>query len=93
MEEGIPVTITPRNSDVLVFEKDGETVFTKNSVNVDNPGGDATEGSFEKVIDSFFTKYFTQALEIETIYHSMWRHLGQGLESQQYMKLNLSHQL
>ena len=34
MEEGIPVTITPRNSNVLVFEK---------------------------VIDSFFTKYFTQA--------------------------------
>jgi hypothetical protein len=61
MEEGIPVVITPRNSDVLVFEKDGETVFTKNSVNVDNPGGDATTGSFEKVIDSFFTKYFTQA--------------------------------
>jgi hypothetical protein len=61
MEEGIPVTITPRNSDVLVFEAGGETVFTKNSVNVDNPGGDATTGSFEKVIDSFFTKYFTQA--------------------------------
>jgi hypothetical protein len=61
MEEGIPVVITPRESDVLVFEKDGETVFTKNSVNVDNPGGDATTGAFEKVIDSFFTKYFTQA--------------------------------
>jgi hypothetical protein len=61
MEEGIPVTITPRNSDVLVFEDGGETVFTRNSVNVDNPGGDATTGAFEKVIDSFFTKYFTQA--------------------------------
>lgn len=61
MEEGIPVVITPRNSEVLVFEKDGETVFTKNSVNVDNPGGNATTGAFEKVIDSFFTKYFTQA--------------------------------
>jgi hypothetical protein len=61
MEEGIPVVITPRESDVLVFEEGGETVFTKNSVNVDNPGGDATTGAFEKVIDSFFTKYFTQA--------------------------------
>lgn len=61
MEEGIPVVITPRESDVLVFEKDGETIFTKNSVNVDNPGGSATTGAFEKVIDSFFTKYFTQA--------------------------------
>lgn len=61
MEEAIPVVITPRESTVLVFEKDGETIFTKNSVNVDNPGGDATTGAFEKTIDSFFTKYFTQA--------------------------------
>ena len=61
MEQGISVVITPKNSGVLVFEENGETVFTKNSVTVDNPGGLATAGSFEKVIDSFFTKYFTQA--------------------------------
>jgi len=61
MEDGISVTITPKKSPVLVFEKDGETVFTKNSVTVDNPGGNATKGSFENIIDSFFTRYFTQA--------------------------------
>jgi len=61
MEEGMSVTITPKESSVLAFEQDGETIFTKNSVVVDNPGGDATKGSFEKVIDSFFTRYFTQA--------------------------------
>jgi len=61
MEEGMTVIISPRNSDVLVFEDNGEDVFTKNSVVVDNPGGNATVGSFEKVINTFFTKYFTQA--------------------------------
>lgn len=61
MEQGISVVITPKNSDVLVFEDNGETIFTRNSVTVENPGGNATTGSFEKVIDSFFSKYFTQA--------------------------------
>lgn len=61
MEEGIPVTITPTRSDVLVFEDNGETVFTRNPVDVNNPGGDFVQGSFEKTFDTFFTKYFTQA--------------------------------
>lgn len=61
MEEGIPVTIKPVRSDVLVFEDNGETVFTRNPVDVDNPGGNFVQGSFEKVFDTFFTKYFTQA--------------------------------
>lgn len=61
MEEGIAVKIEPRSSDVLVFEADGETVFTKNPVNVYNPGGDRVQGSFQKVIDLFFSSYFSQA--------------------------------
>jgi hypothetical protein len=61
MEEGTTVIIEPRNSDVLVFEDNGEEVFTKNPVVVTNPGGDATVGSFEKTMNTFFTKYFTQA--------------------------------
>jgi hypothetical protein len=61
MEQGIPVVIRPSRSDVLVFEEDGETVFTKNPVYVDNPGGIQTQGSFEDIFDSFFSKYFTQA--------------------------------
>lgn len=61
MEDGIPVVIKPKNSDILVFEDGAETVFTKNKITVASPGGDATTGSFEKVIDVFFNKYFTQA--------------------------------
>lgn len=60
MENGIPVTIRPKKADVLVFEADGRTIFTKNPVRVDNPGGNA-EGQFAKTFESFFSRYFTQA--------------------------------
>jgi len=59
MEQGQPVVIRPKNSNVLKFEVDGEEVFTKNPVVVENPGG-ATQAGFEKVFDSFFSRYFTQ---------------------------------
>jgi hypothetical protein len=61
MEEGTPVTIRPKKADVLVFEDGGETVFTKGKVVIQSPGGTATTGSFQKVVDTFFSKYFTQS--------------------------------
>lgn len=61
MEEGTPVTIRPKRSSVLVFEDDGETIFTKNPITIASPGGDETTGSFEKIVDTFFNRYFTQA--------------------------------
>lgn len=61
MEDGIPVRIVPKKADVLAFEENGEMVFTKGPVEVDNPGGTQVAGSFERVVDGFFNKYFTQA--------------------------------
>lgn len=61
MEEGAPVTIKPTKANVLVFEDGGETIFSKGKVVVQSPGGTATTGSFQKVVDTFFNKYFTQA--------------------------------
>lgn len=61
MEDGIPVTIRPKKSPVLVFEDGSETVFTKNPVTILNPGGGSAQRGFEKTFDSFFSKYFTQA--------------------------------
>lgn len=61
MEEGIPVTIAPKRSSVLVFEDNGETIFTKGPVEVLNPGGTQVQGGFEKTVNMFFSKYFTQA--------------------------------
>jgi hypothetical protein len=60
MELGRPVTIEPKNSDVLAFDVDGETVFTRDRVTVNNPGGDV-EGQFAKAFDTFFSRYFSQA--------------------------------
>ena len=64
MEEGIPVTIAPKNK-VLAFTIDGEEVFTSSPVRVDNPGGDV-KGEYEKVFDSFFNLYFKQSFLAST---------------------------
>ena len=61
MEYGIPVTIRPKVAQVLAFDDNGETVFTRGPVQVMNPGGTEVEGGFEKVFDMFFNKYFSQA--------------------------------
>lgn len=61
MENAISITISPRSSDVLVFEDEGELVFTTNSIFIEHPGGDAVAGSFGRVIDEFFLVYFTNA--------------------------------
>lgn len=67
MENAIGVTIEPRNSPVLVFEDDGETVFTMNEIYVANPGGDEVAGSFGRVVEDFFGNYFTNSLLIPFI--------------------------
>ena len=61
MENGIPVTISPKKSSVLVFEEGGNTVFTKGPITVRNPGGQYVVGSFERTIDEFILKYFKQS--------------------------------
>lgn len=60
MEVGVPVTIKPKKK-VLVFEEGGKTIFTRKNILVNNPGGVEVRGSYERVFDSFFTNYFTQA--------------------------------
>lgn len=60
MENGIGVTIRPKKATALRFEIDGEEVYTKNEVYVENPGGQ-TQGQFEKVINEFFGIYFKQS--------------------------------
>lgn len=61
MEYGVPVTITPKNANVLAFESNGDTVFTAGPVNVVDPGGVAAQGGFERTFNSFFSKYLSQA--------------------------------
>ena len=60
MENGIPVTITPKKN-VLAFKSGGETVFTRSSVRVEDPGGTEVQGSYERIFNEFMGRYFTQA--------------------------------
>jgi hypothetical protein len=61
MESGVPITIKPKASGVLVFNEGGKDVFTKRPITVENPGGPRVQGSYERVFDTFFKFYFTQA--------------------------------
>lgn len=62
MENDIQIVIEPKNSDVLVFENNGETVFTTNAIYIDHPGGDEVAGSFGETVSNFFDNYFTNGL-------------------------------
>jgi len=61
IENGLSVVIKPKTSEVLAFEEDGEMVFTKKAIRVTNPGGVEAHGGFEKTMDLFFNKYFSQS--------------------------------
>jgi hypothetical protein len=61
MEKGIPLTIRPRESKVLAFEDDGEQVFTRGPVTIQDPGGPQVQGSFDRVFREFFNNYFSQS--------------------------------
>lgn len=61
MEQGRTVVIKPKSGSVLAFEDGGQTIFTKKSITVRNPGGDEVQGSYEKVFDEFMVRYFKQS--------------------------------
>jgi hypothetical protein len=82
MEEGIPVTIRPTRAKVLSFVDDGEQVFTKGPVTIENPGGSAVQGSFEKTLEEFISVYFTQAFMLSS-------NIGKYLSSPTVYKKNL----
>lgn len=62
MENAIQVIIEPKNSNVLVFEDEGETVFTTRKIYIDHPGGDEVAESFGETVNDFFNNYYTNAL-------------------------------
>lgn len=62
MERGMSITVTPRSSNVLAFEQDGEMVFLSGSVIIENPGGEGVSGSFERAVKDFFENYLVVGL-------------------------------
>lgn len=61
MEEGIPVTISPKRSGALRFSGPSGEVFTRRPIVVQSPGGNEVNGSFESAVDEFMTRYFKQS--------------------------------
>ena len=61
MEAGTTITITPSANGVLAFENDGETVFTREQVTIESPGGNVA-GNFERVVNEFFTNYLNYGI-------------------------------
>lgn len=69
MENGLPVVIRPVRASVLSFDDNGEKVFTKNPVVVDNPGGRLVQGAYEEAFNTFFNNYFNQSfMDVVGIY-------------------------
>ncbi len=67
MEEGSPVVIRPRTKGgVLTFNDNGEQIFTKRSIVVENPGGSEVQGGFERTLKMFFDSYFSQSFLMST---------------------------
>ena len=62
MENKISITIEPKNASVLVFENEGETIFTSKTIEISNPGGAGVAGSFSSTVDSFFNNYLTAGI-------------------------------
>lgn len=62
MENGIPLTIKPKNSRFLRFQYKGK-YFTKKQVYVAQPGGPQVAGSFVEIFNIFMTQIANKALE------------------------------
>lgn len=80
LEEGWTFTISPVHSDVLVFEIDGETIFTPNSV-VTQPGRDI-QGNFTRLFVDYMhyvapATASRVALEISQ-FHNVRQHTTDG---------------
>lgn len=73
MESGISLTINPLVEDgVLVFEDEGQLVFTRGPVFVEHPGGPDTTGGFYNAVEAFFTSYLTVGM-LRDIYRKLAR--------------------
>lgn len=60
MEEGIPVTIQAVEAQAMFFQIGGQEFFRTGPIVVENPGGEATRGSFLRAFEEFYNIYFDQ---------------------------------
>lgn len=62
MESGIAITVKPRTKQALYFKDSLDNdVFVKDSIKIENPGGEKVSGSFQQTMENFFKLYFSQS--------------------------------
>lgn len=60
MEDGIPITVQAVEAQAMFFQVDGQEFFRTGPIVIENPGGEATRGSFLEVFEEFYNVYFEQ---------------------------------
>lgn len=60
MEDGIPITVQAVEAQAMFFQIDGQEYFRSGPITIENPGGEATRGSFLKAFEEFYNVYFDQ---------------------------------
>lgn len=60
MEEGITVVVQAVQAKAMFFEYQGEEFFRAGPIVIENPGGEATRGSFLRVFEEFYNNYFDE---------------------------------
>lgn len=87
MEDGQPVTIRPRKSDVLVFDMGGETVFTKKEILIKSPGGNVA-GSFTRKFYEFMNNDSQNVLKSFGFYNIIQKQMSLEAKKISY-KINM----
>lgn len=58
MEEGLPITVQSVQAQAMFFQINGEEYFRTGPIVIENPGGEATRGSFLRAFEEFYNVYF-----------------------------------
>lgn len=60
MELGETIIISEVNARALFFEVDGQEIFVKGPIVIENPGGEGVRGSFVESFNEFYQFYFSE---------------------------------
>jgi hypothetical protein len=60
MELGETIIVSEVNAQALFFEVEGQEIFVKGPITIENPGGEGVRGSFVEAFNEFYQVYFSQ---------------------------------
>lgn len=60
MELGETIIVSEGDAQALFFEVDGQEIFVKGPIVIENPGGEGVRGSFVEAFNEFYQVYFSE---------------------------------